>query len=370
MDNPKCGSCGAAMKRNGFTSSGGQRWRCKGCGASFTHRIDSSAKQLDAFLRWLFSKATQKDMAGCGRTFRRKCARFWKLWPVSPCTGEVHDVVFLDGIWIGRDAVVLIACTGRHVLAWHLAHSENSASWATLMSEMAPPVMAVADGAGGFAKAARAVWPTTRIQRCLFHAFCQVKRETTTRPKLDCGKELYDLAKRLLKVKDVDSAVAWMVDYASWCTRWDGFLKEYTIQDGKRLYTHKRLRKARRGLNKLVSENVLFTFVSLAEERGGQWDATSNMIEGGVNAQLRSMLHEHRGLSKMRRIKAIFWWCYMHAECPLPASEILRTMPTDDEMEGYFRIASAKRRRDDGAPEEYGTGVDWNEFHTPTEYRQ
>lgn len=136
--------------------------------------------------------------------------------------------------------------------------------------------------------------------------FCQVKRETTTRPKLDCGKELYGLAKRLLKVKDADSAVAWMVDHASWCTRWDGFLKEHAIQDGERLYAHKRLRKARRGLNELVSENVLFTFVSLVEERGGEWDATSNMIEGDINAQLRSMPHEHRELSEMRRIKAIF----------------------------------------------------------------
>ena len=60
----------------------------------------------------------------------------------------------------------------------------------------------------------------------------------------------------------------------------------------------------------------------------------------------------------------------MHTECPLPASEILRTMPTDDEMEGCFRIASAKRGRDDGAPAEYGTGVDWNEFHMSTEYRR
>lgn len=370
MDNPKCGACGAAMKRNGFTSSGAQRWRCKGCGASQTHRIDSSAKRLAAFLDWLFSKAAQKDMPGGGRTFRRRCARFWELWPIAPATGEVHDVVFLDGIWIGRSAVVLIACTREHVLAWHLAQSECSASWAVLMSKVAPPAMAVADGAGGFAKAAAAVWPATRVQRCLFHVFCQVKRETTSRPKLDCGKELYALAKQLLKVADADGAIGWMLDYAKWCDKWEGFLKEFTIQDGKRLYTHQRLRKARRGLNKLIKDNVLFTFVSMAEERGGKWDSMSNAIEGGVNAQLRSMLREHRGLSKMRRIKAIFWWCYMRTECPLPAAEILRRMPTDAEMEGYFRLASSKGSREDGAPEEYGAGVDWNEFHMPTEYRQ
>lgn len=197
-----------------------------------------------------------------------------------------------------------------------------------------------------------------------------MKRETTARPKLDRGRELYDLAKKLLKARDADATIAWMVDYASWCAKWDGFLKELTIQEGKRLYSHKRLRKARRSLSRLIAENTLFAFVSLAEERGGKRNATLSMIEGGVNARLRSMLHNHRGLSKMRRIKTIFWWRYMHTECPLPVSEILRTMPADEEMEGCFRLASAKGRRDDGAPEEYGAGVDWNEFHMPMEFRQ
>lgn len=369
MNNPKCEACGGAMKRNGTTSSGAKRWRCKVCGASRTHRIDSEAKRLKMFLKWLFSKDCQKDMAGAGRTFRRKCSAFWKLWPISPYTGEVHDVVFLDGIWVGRDAVVLIACTKDHVLAWHLAKSENARSWAVLMSKVAPPAMAVADGAGGFAKAARAVWPSTRIQRCTFHVFCQVKRETTTRPKLDCGRELYAIAKDLLKVKDGQTAAKWLGSYGEWCSKWEGFLKEYTLQDGKRQYTHRRLRTARNGLNRAIRQNVLFTFVEMADERGGEWDSTSNMIEGGVNARLRSMLNNHRGLSKIRRIKAIFWWCYMHTECPLGAPEIIKEMPTDEEMEGYFSLASQERTREDGGPEEYGSGVDWNELHRAVEYR-
>ena len=60
----------------------------------------------------------------------------------------------------------------------------------------------------------------------------------------------------------------------------------------------------------------LFTFVEMSDERGGEWASTNNMIEGGVNARLREMLRMHRGLSTIRRIKAIFWWCYMHTEAP------------------------------------------------------
>ena len=111
---------------------------------------------------------------------------------------EVHRVVFVDGIWVARGAVVLIACTERHVLSWHLARAETSAAWRSLLSRAAPPDVVVTDGGSGFAKAVAAEWPRTRVQRCVFRAFCQVKRCTTTRPKLQAGVELYALAKELL----------------------------------------------------------------------------------------------------------------------------------------------------------------------------
>ena len=70
---------------------------------------------------------------------------------------------------------------------------------------------------------------------------------------------------------------------------------EFTLKDGKRQYARERLRKARRALSKLVRSGELFTFVEMAEERGGAWDSTNSMIEGGVSARLREMLRAHRG---------------------------------------------------------------------------
>ena len=54
------------MKRNGKTSSGRQRWRCRSCGSSSSHRHDSAAKDLGSFVRWLLSKDSQLDMPGQG----------------------------------------------------------------------------------------------------------------------------------------------------------------------------------------------------------------------------------------------------------------------------------------------------------------
>ena len=140
-------------------------------------------------------------------------------------------------------------------------------------------------------------------------------------------------------------------------------------KDGKKAYTHERLRKARRSLNGLVREGTLFTFVEMSQEHGGEWPSTNNAVES-VNARLRDTLRHHRGLPLMHRIKAIFWWCYMHTENPLPPAEIIRVMPTDDDVDGLFAAASPGKRRDDGAPEEYGAGIIWSEFHMPTDYRQ
>lgn len=44
-------------------------------------------------------------------------------------------------------------------------------------------------------------------------------------------------------------------------------------------------------------------------------------------------------------------------------------MPTDD-VGGLLAAASPGWKRDDGAPEEYGSGIVWSEFHMPTEYRR
>ena len=370
MNNPRCAVCGGKTKKNGTTSSGTPRFRCTACGASSTRKIDTRAKRLSEFLAWLFSKGSQKEMAGEGRTFRRRVGEFWRIWPIAPYTGEVCDVVFLDGIWIARHVVVLIASTRGHVLAWHLARSECSEAWAALMLRIPAPTMAVSDGSPGLAKAARAVWPKTRLQRCLFHVFESVRRCTTARPKLECGRELYAIAKRLLKAKDADGAAAWLAEYAGWCSRWERFLREFTLKDGRRQYAHERLRKARNILNRLVKDGTMFTFAELQEELGGMWESTNNAIEGGVNAQLRRLLRNHSGMTTMHRVKAVFWWCYMHTECPMPAAETLRMMPTDDEVDGLFANASGSEEKVGAPPEGHGTGIVWCEFHMPTEYRQ
>lgn len=367
MDNKKCSSCGSAMKRNGRTKAGSQRWRCGKCGASAVHGNDTAARDLAAFSSWLLSKDSQADMPGHGRTFRRRTASFWKIWPMPDVVDEVHRVVFVDGIWVARNAVVLIACTDSHVLSWHLARAETSAAWKSLLSRIAPPDVVVTDGGSGFAKAVAAEWPQTKVQRCVFHAFCQVKRCTTTRPKLQAGVELYALAKELLRIETPGQAEWWVERFLQWSDFWSDFLNERSLVDGRLVYTHERLRKARRSLASLIGAGTLFTYLDHELTMEGPLPATNNAIEGGVNAQLRAVLRNHRGLSEVKRIKAVFWWCYAHVECPKSMARTLQEMPTDDDME-LLRLQYGMNIEDAGVPARWGEGLVWEELHHKTSY--
>lgn len=41
-------------------------------------------------------------------------------------------------------------------------------------------------------------------------------------------------------------------------------------------------------------------------------------------------------MSVEKRIKAVFWWCYLHSPRPLSAKEILKLMPTDPSISKIY----------------------------------
>ncbi len=367
MQAKSCPSCGSPMKRNGRTKAGSQRWRCVSCGASTTHTNDTTQRELKRFLGWLLSKERQLDMPGQGRSFRRIAEKFWRIWPLPDPVDEIHRVIFVDGIYIAHDAVVLIARSEEHVLSWYLARSETSRAYRALLSNIAPPDMVVTDGGSGFAKAVREVWPRTRVQRCLFHVFCQVRRYTTSRPRLLAGVELYGLAKDLLHVETLHQAELWVERFMQWCEFWNDFLEEGSRGEHGWEYTHERLRKARQSIAVILNKGTMFTYLDPELTVEGPMPATNNRIEGGTNAKIREMLRNHRGMSIVRRIKATFWLCYMDTECPKGATEVLRSMPTDDDMD-LLREMYGDIPRDMDEPVEWGTGLVWEELHHKTRY--
>ena len=364
-----CPVCRGVCTKYGKTKAGTQRWFCGKCKMAFSPKIDNSAKQLKTFLKWLFSRERQSDMPGGGRTFRRKTAKFWNVWPLPPVVETKRDVVFVDGIYLGRHACILICCDRDHVLGWYLCRYEHSAAWIALMSRITEPEIVVSDGGTGFAKALKKTWPHAKHQRCVFHAFCQIRRYTTTKPKTGAGIELYMLSKDLLHIETKEAAEKWIDRFVEWMAKYSLFLSQMTTDEfGNSRPTHERLIKAKNSIVRLLKEGTLFTYLDESlREKIDNLPSTNNQIEGSVNSRLRALLRDHRGLSIERRIKAVFWWCYMHSPDPLSASQILEVMPTDKSIADIYQRMHDAGKHNASIPR-WGDAVVWSELHTSSEY--
>ncbi len=199
--------------------------------------------------------------------------------------------------------------------------------------------------------------------------FSQVRRYTTTRPKTLAGAELYALSKRLLHLETKSEADKWVDEFLDWMRRDNKFLSQRSLDEsGNWRATHERLLKAQRSLSRLVKEGILFTYLDedlIAEI--GKVPSTNNQIEGGINARLRALLRNHRGLSVERRIKAVFWWCYVHSPRPLSVSELLKLMPTDKSIAAIYQKISELDKRTSSIPT-WGDAVVWGELNKSSEF--
>ena len=177
------------------------------------------------------------------------------------------------------------------------------------------------------------------------------------------GIELYNLAKDLLRIDTKEGAELWIKQFIEWIIRYQDFLNEMTVdENGNRRPTHEKILKAEKSLLKLIRENTLFTYLDKELRDKFNAPATNNRIEGGINSRLREMLRNHRGLSIERRIKAVYWWCYMHSPEPLPLSEIIRVMPTDKSIAAIYQKMNEKNRLEKSLSG-WGDAIVWSDLH-------
>lgn len=354
------------MIRHGKTAAGRQRYRCKPCGRTDTKTYDTTTRAFVRFLAWLCGPDPQHRLHRPARTQRRHNERFWAYWALPPIIDEVYPIIHLDGIYLGRHAVVLIAYSGDHVLGWYLAKRETTAAYQALLARIAAPDLVVIDGGPGLASALATMWPTAKIQRCVWHLHALVTRYTTRRPRLVAGRELAHLMHALMDVTTLAEAHAWGDAYQDWLTRWASFLAEQAKhKDGYWRDKHERLVKAYKAINRVLANDELFTYLDPALP--GPVARVNSPIEGAVNAQLRALLRTHRGLPLLRRVKAIYWWCYLHSPNPKPAATLLATMPTDTTIAQIYQKATSTQYQT-AITNGWGSALAWHELHHTTPY--
>ncbi|HAT1135752.1 TPA: IS256 family transposase, partial [Corynebacterium striatum] len=95
--------------------------------------------------------------------------------------------------------------------------------------------------------------------------------------------------------------------------------------------------------------------------------ATTNSLEGGINAPIKELARRHRGLSLPHQRTVMDWWLYLHTEVPDDPVKIAR-----DQRWGQDALSTATdlithnttaTTNDIGAPAEYDTAIDTSYQH-------
>lgn len=335
-----CAVCGSRLKRNGKTTAGTQRWRCIDCGSSSVRRRPDLQRrsELNSFLQWLLGKGSQADFgAGQGRSFRRSTAWCWNIEPALRVTSEIHDQIQMDGIYLGRGWCCLIAIANGYVIGWQWCDTEKKDAWLALLERFPAPRVVIIDGGSGLAAALSHAWPETRTQRCLVHVQRNVRTHLTLRPRTEAGRALQRISLALTRITTREDATGWIQALNQWHTAHGAMIKERTYQQGPTgmrpqgarsgqpwWYTHDRLRKAYRLMERLTKNGHLFTYLHPELEDFGI-ESTTNRIEGGVNTGLRYLLRGHRGMPPKHAKRAVEWWLHTHSENPAAPHTLIRS---------------------------------------------
>lgn len=171
--------------------------------------------------------------------------------------------------------------------------------------------MVVCDGGAGIASALRKEWPTTQVQRCVFHIRMNLRRHLTLNPRTPAGKHLAQVGRVLSEVTTIDDAIQWQKLLNIWWRSYGHLTTARTrYPDESSGYTHDRLRKAWNLLQTQNRQGTLFTYLTYGNGR------TTSPLEGGINNGIRTVLRNHRGMNEAHMKRAAEWFLTMK-EIPL-----------------------------------------------------
>jgi len=160
------------------------------------------------------------------------------------------------------------------------------------------PVYITTDGEQSIMRAIHMVWPSTKIQRCLYHIQREGLRWLRTYPKTQAGRDLRFILSRLSRIKSIKERDYFIETYNQWVEKHKNFIKslprdKVEFKDLKRTIV----------LIKNALQNMFFYLID------HHIHATTNALEG-FHSRLKTDYQRHRGLTKQHRIHYIHWYCY------------------------------------------------------------
>lgn len=372
------------MKKNGTTSKGTTRWRCKAptCGVSTVQpRAHTDARRhFQLFIDWITDTSTLTALATRQKVTRRTLTRWFRdFWfiqvPDNTDHQRIYDQIFIDGTYFHKKCL-LVASTMNHVVAWRWCVTEDAFNYGKLLDQLPAPHVVTTDGQRGALKAIKKHWPQAKVQRCIVHVKRNIQQYVTLRPNTPAGKALRTLSLELLKVTTQEQAATWAVHLHNLDNVFHDWLNEKTYRSDVAerdiptfarnnktwWYTHYRQRTAYRLLERLYKAGQLFVYVDPPKDCD-PLVATTNSLEGGINAQLKNLARAHRGTPDEHQRVIMDWWLYLHTEHPDEPHAIAAQQRygadgrdiADGLIQAEHQLAHG---HEDGRPATYDTGIE------------
>ena len=121
------------MKKNGFTNTGTQCWRCtNGCRGS-SIRISQQAAKYAATFGLFYTWITT------GQSLTSPTSLCWLIYPdVDIDDDTIYDQLFIDGTYLNNRCLLIVA-SFNHFVAWLWCDSESTTNYTKLVSQLKAP---------------------------------------------------------------------------------------------------------------------------------------------------------------------------------------------------------------------------------------
>lgn len=183
-------------------------------------------KSIEELLPWLYLKGVSTgdfsealsallgpDSPGLSATTITRLVSVWqeehRQWSKRSLEGKEYVYVWADGIYtnvrLEEDRVCMLVLMGatkegkKELIAVTSGYRESEQSWTELLLDLRArglvidPKLAIGDGALGFWKALRKIYPTTREQRCWVHKTANVLDKLPKRQQPTAKAKLHDI---------------------------------------------------------------------------------------------------------------------------------------------------------------------------------
>lgn len=217
-----------------------------------------------------------------------------------------------DAKYFGRWGCLLLYKEGRNLIYWSFVRRENFFNYVYDLAQIKKlgyiVIGVTSDWHGSLVSAVNNAFKgEVPHQRCLVHTQRLCESLLTKNPKTRAGINLLELVKQLNQVRNHYEADLWTNRLTFWERDYGYLTTERTYdfkEDGSRTwwYTHKNLRRAFRTLK--ITLNHFFLYLDY-----GGLDKDTNGLESEFS-HLKQKINMHRGLTRERKIKAVYWFCH------------------------------------------------------------